>query len=405
MAERTRTTTANLKLDSKSHSVRAEKEEASLQSVELSENMFIQKHLRNFLEYDVNGDGVISLQEMKAVLKQSTVGSTERDLRAVLKEVDENEDGSVCFREYLRLAQNLSEKENKTKVKSSRITRAYFDPVQFAQNAQLFQDVADKDGRVNPANLQEFLQQKEIKFSEDRLKTVMKELEEAENGLELDEFMLLLVKALGAKRRKVGPEHCPASQLREEGWAIGELKKVHYDCAALREAGFTPAQLMDVCTAKELLQGGVPVHQLLSAGWDCRLAREAGFKIADLVAAGASVKNLRNAGFTDTASVAALRKLRVEAWKMKLGGFTLSDMRNGGYSSAELRLAGFSSESIAALEKLQNHLKNRSPLNRINTQEIRLEAEMKLQEAHLDGAEKSQEDLQSVEAPREDTTS
>eukprot|EP00913_Durusdinium_trenchii_P012535 g11770.t1 len=74
----------------------------------------------------------------------------------------------------------------------------------------------------------------------------------------------------------------------------------------------------------------------------------------------ASVKNLRNAGFTDTASVAALRKLRVEAWKMKLGGFTLSDMRNGGYSSAELRLAGFSSESIAALEKPPVHLHGES---------------------------------------------
>eukprot|EP00434_Breviolum_minutum_P023735 symbB.v1.2.020934.t1/scaffold1787.1/size187711/8 len=81
------------------------------------------------------------------------------------------------------------------------------------------------------------------------------------------------------------------------------------------------------------------------------VAEFAGFKIADLLAAGASVKNLRTAGFTDTASVAALRKLRVEAWKMKLGGFSLSDLRNGGYSSAELRIAGFSSESIAALEK------------------------------------------------------
>eukprot|EP00435_Cladocopium_sp_Y103_P001056 s3098_g1.t1 len=78
---------------------------------------------------------------------------------------------------------------------------------------------------------------------------------------------------------------------------------------------------------------------------------EAGFKIADLLAAGASVKNLRTAGFNDTASVAALRKLRVEAWKMKLGGFSLSDLRNGGYSSAELRIAGFSSDSLAALEK------------------------------------------------------
>lgn len=85
---------------------------------------------------------------------------------------------------------------------------------------------------------------------------------------------------------------------------------------------------------------------------------------------------------------------------MKLGGFSLSDLRNGGYSSAELRIAGFSSDSLAALEKLQNHLKNRSPLNRINTQEFRSEAEMKLQEANLDRqptmAQISQEDPSEV---------
>ena len=54
---------------------------------------------------------------------------------------------------------------------------------------------------------------------------------------------------MGVKRRKaasrpgghasqqVGPEHCSAGQLREEGWALGELKKACYDCAALREVG------------------------------------------------------------------------------------------------------------------------------------------------------------------------
>ena len=36
---------------------------------------------------------------------------------------------------------------------------------------------------------------------------------------------------------QVGPEYCSASQLREEGWALGELKKASYDCAALREVG------------------------------------------------------------------------------------------------------------------------------------------------------------------------
>lgn len=388
------------KLGSKSVA-RVEREEPSLQGVELSQNMFILKNLRNFLEYDVNGDGVISFQEMKAVLKQSTVGLTERDLRTVLKQADHDGDGSVCFDEYLGLAQRLSEIQNKTKVKGSRIARAYLDPILYAQYVQIFESAAGDDGTVSLSELQELLQKNNMKVNEDRLRSVMKELDENDSGsLELDEFLILLVKGIGVKKRKVGPDHCSASHLREEGWVIGELKKASYDCAALREAGFTPAQLMDVCTAKELLNGGVPARQLLAAGWDCKLAREAGFKIADLLAAGASVKNLRTAGFTDTASVAALRKLRVEAWKMKLGGFSLSDLRNGGYSSAELRIAGFSSESIAALEKLQHHLKNRSAVNRINTQEFRREAEMKLQEARLDGhsingtiGERSQEDL------------
>ena len=52
---------------------------------------------------------------LQVVLKQSSVGLTERELRQVLKEVDSDEDGSVSFAEYLRLAQRLSEKENKTK--------------------------------------------------------------------------------------------------------------------------------------------------------------------------------------------------------------------------------------------------------------------------------------------------
>lgn len=385
MAGRRTVTSDSLpKMASKS-AARAEREEPSLQGVELSQNMFILKNLRNFLEYDVNGDGVISYQEMKAILKQSTVNFTERDLRTVLKQADRDGDGSVCFDEYLELAQKLSEIQNKTKVKSSRIARAYLDPILFAQYVAVFESAAGDDGTVDLAELQELMQKHNLKVNEDRLKNVMKEFDENDSGsLELDEFLILLVKGLGVKKRKVGPEHCPASQLREEGWVIGELKRANYDCASLREAGFTPAQLMDVCTARELLSGGVPARQLLAAGWDCKGAREAGFKIADLLAAGASVKNLRTAGFTDTASVAALRKLRVEAWKMKLGGFSLSDLRNGGYSSAELRIAGFSSDSLAALEKLQNHLKNRSPLNRINTQEFRSEAEMKLQEANLD---------------------
>lgn len=275
MAGRRTVTSDSLpKMASKS-AAKAEREEPSLQGVELSQNMFILKNLRNFLEYDVNGDGVISYQEMKAILKQSTVNFTERDLRTVLKQADRDGDGSVCFDEYLELAQKLSEIQNKTKVKTSRIARAYLDPILFAQYVTVFESAAGEDGTVDLAELQELMQKHNLKVNEDRLKYVMKEFDENDSGtLELDEFLILLVKGLGVKKRKVGPDHCPASQLREEGWVIGELKRANYDCASLREAGFTPAQLMDVCTARELLNGGVPARQLLAAGWDCKGARE-----------------------------------------------------------------------------------------------------------------------------------
>lgn len=108
-------------------------------------------------------------------------------------------------------------------MKSSRITRAYLDPLQFSQYEQLFHAAAHEDGQVNLAELQdtstwrsfrdfeaflhvfalfllrfrsfwsliclsegvlqEFLQQKEVKINEDRLRSVMKE---AEKSLKLD---------------------------------------------------------------------------------------------------------------------------------------------------------------------------------------------------------------------------
>ena len=42
-----------------------------------------------------------------------------------------------------------------SEVKSSRITRAYLDPLQFSQYEQLFQQAAHEDGQVNLAELQD----------------------------------------------------------------------------------------------------------------------------------------------------------------------------------------------------------------------------------------------------------
>ncbi|CAE7600920.1 tnc-2 [Symbiodinium pilosum] len=191
--------------------------------------MFVLKHLRNFHQYDKSGTGTISIPEMKAVLRTTTIGLTERDLKSVLKQVDADGDGAVSFPEYLRLAQKLAEMQNKTKGKSSRIPRLYLEPAALEQYTDLFEGAAGEDGAVSLSQLQEFLQQHKMTISEERLTSIMKEVDDDDSGvLELDEFLILLIKALGIKKRKVGPEQNPASQLRQEGIAGHQDM---FDCA------------------------------------------------------------------------------------------------------------------------------------------------------------------------------
>ncbi|CAJ1429976.1 unnamed protein product [Effrenium voratum] len=62
--------------------------------------------------------------------------------------------------------------------------------------AGLFEAAAREDGAVSTAELQEFLHQHDMKVSEDRLKSLMKEMDDNESGfLELDEFLILLIRA------------------------------------------------------------------------------------------------------------------------------------------------------------------------------------------------------------------
>ncbi|CAE8657293.1 unnamed protein product, partial [Polarella glacialis] len=136
----------------------------------------------------------------------------------------------------------------------------------------------------------EFLKRSNINLSPGRIVSLMQEMDEDNSGyLEEGEFMILMIKALGLKRRKeVGPDGHSASELRaKEGWAIGELRKVGYGCLALREAGFSIVEVMDVCSASEMKRGGVSVSELLSTGWDGSKAREAGFSLPALLHAGA----------------------------------------------------------------------------------------------------------------------
>merc|ERR1712039_1022420 len=71
------------------------------------------------------------------------------------------------------------------------------------------------------------------------------------------------------------------------------------------------------------------------------------------VNAGCSMLKIRSSGWSDSHSAIALRKLGIDASKMKLGGWALSELGKAGYSTAELRNAGFSAPALAAWHQLQ----------------------------------------------------
>lgn len=319
------------------------KQQIEVSGIELSDNKFAMKHLKQFCELDRNKDGTIDASEIKTLLANVGVKFSSKDVAKYMQELDASGDGSITFDEFLRCAKRITSLQTKGKGKLSRIPRFYLDSFHFQKFEALFYEAAGQDGHVSISELQDFFTSKNVTIPKERLDSIVQEVDEDKSGeLELDEFLILLIKAQGMKKRKVGPDHCAAAKLREEGWVLGELKKVGYSVAALREAGYSILELMDVCSAKEFHDERIPLKELLDAGWDCTHAKDAGFELKDLALGGAIVRNIRNAGFTDTASLVSLRKFGFETSKLKQGGFSLSDLRTAGYSTSQLRLAGFS---------------------------------------------------------------
>lgn len=364
---------------------------AAVTGINLSDNMLARKRLDVFRSFDTSGDGLVDFAELQAALAKAGINMTRRELDAALREINVKKEGSLNFNDFSALSDKLLQVAMKTKGKATRIPRFYLSPEQYAQYSQLFQFEAGLEGSITFNQLKDFLTKNNITMPIDRLVVIWQEIDDDKSGfLEEGEFMILLIKALGVKKRKVGPAVSSVKSLIQEGWALGELRKIGYDCRSLREAGFSTSELIDVCSGPDFKRAGVPLKELLAAGWDCSKAREANFSLSDLWSAGASISNIRNAGFNDLPSVVGLRKTYgVDATRMKQGGFTLGELRAAGYSSADLRLAGFSRESLLALDRCRQRMNSRSTrptVDRQSTVEIRQDAEIQFLAADLEGA-------------------
>jgi len=54
-----------------------------------------------FQTYNESGNGKISLSELKTMMEKLKAPQTHLGLKAMIKEVDEDDDGAICFREFL----------------------------------------------------------------------------------------------------------------------------------------------------------------------------------------------------------------------------------------------------------------------------------------------------------------
>merc|ERR1712223_390422 len=61
----------------------------------------IKDYEKIFQTYNASGNGKISIEELKTMMEKLKAPQTHLGLKAMIKEVDEDDDGAICFREFL----------------------------------------------------------------------------------------------------------------------------------------------------------------------------------------------------------------------------------------------------------------------------------------------------------------
>mmetsp|Transcript_76568 Transcript_76568/g.237090 ORF Transcript_76568/g.237090 Transcript_76568/m.237090 type:complete len:352 (-) Transcript_76568:17-1072(-) len=321
--------------------------------IEPSPSALIAKHLQVFRDFDASRDGSISISELGAALeKVAGIRMPEAMLAKFAAGLDADGNGEICFSEFEELAKRLSEPVDRSR-KKNRVPRLYLVPEQYDRYSASFQNVSGEDGKVTIDELQDLFVRCSMNVPPEKLKQIMTDVDDDGNGsLDEVEFMTLIIKAAGMKKRRLGPGICPLSSLVDEGWSLSEMRRAGYDYKDFVELGYPLEELTDVFSACELRKAGVPLMELLLVGWDCVGARVAGFELSELVTAGCTARKIRLAGWDDPPAASQMRQVGFKAADMRLGGWQLSELRLAGYSLPDLRLGGFSPAALSAVNRL-----------------------------------------------------
>ena len=138
---------------------------------------------KEFLALDINGDGVISLDELHLLLKslKSKLKMSEREIKRFEKEFDKDGDGTIDLEEFFEMVQNSSERGiiHKALIQRSGIRK-------------IFQKY-DKDGNgvITRDEFRKIVEDKyQVTMMQSQADALMEEADVDDSGyIEFDEFM------------------------------------------------------------------------------------------------------------------------------------------------------------------------------------------------------------------------
>lgn len=149
----------------------------NVKSANLSSDDDIAELKEAFDMYDLNKDGVISIRELGTVMRSFGHNLSESDILEMVKQVDIDNNGSICFEEFSIMMS--------TKVKSSNIEEA-------AKKAFEIFDV-NKDGCVSLEELQQVMTNLGEEVSEPEAKEMISVADVDGDGLiNLNDFQTLM---------------------------------------------------------------------------------------------------------------------------------------------------------------------------------------------------------------------
>jgi len=131
-----------------------------------------------FSMFDIDGDGTITIVELKEVMKSLGQNPTEKELKQMISSVDDNGDNEIDFEEFLILMS--SKKPSKD------------DPDKELRDAFKVFD-ADGSGTISRSELKKLMKNLGQKLSDEELDAMMDEVDTDGNGeIDFQEFKTMM---------------------------------------------------------------------------------------------------------------------------------------------------------------------------------------------------------------------